>query len=286
LLSRLDDATDPVRRIFDGIQALTVLFDHLRHRGVSDSLAEGIILSLREIVPPARMGDFSLVKEALRQKIRRMMRCSWGIDPSFDSNVAVFVGPTGAGKTTTVAKIAASMRLVHHLDVALISTDTFRVGAMDQISAYAEAIGTPMRVVRNEVEMMTAVRDLSHCQVVLIDTAGLGSRGSEWVDRLGLAVKSIAKCTTYLLLDMGAHLQNQMAVLRRLGGLRIDNFVFTKADECAVHGQILDLLVYTGVPVAYITNGQNVPGDIQAARTEDLADLILGPEYPQLRPPG
>lgn len=286
LLSRLNEVTGSVQSIYDGVESYTTAFEHLLGRGVSEKLAESLVLSLGTVVPAKRMCDFALVKEALRQRLCRIVRCSWGIDPSFESNVALMVGPTGVGKTTTVAKLAASMRLVNRLDVALVTTDTFRVGAVDQLRTYADAIGVPLRVARSHDELEAAVRSLAGCQVVLVDTAGLGSSESHWIAGLSETVRRIPHCTTYLLLGMGAHLANQMEVLRRVAPLRIDNFVLTKADECALPGHVLDLLVYTGVPVAYVTDGQNVPGDIAQARSEELADRILGPGYASLWPKG
>lgn len=284
LLSRLDDATDSVRNIFDGVYALTRIYCYLIKCGFSAQLGQGLLLSLKNAVPPHRMRDFAFVKESFRQYLKRMIKVACGIDPFCEHNVAVMLGPTGSGKTTTIAKLAARMSIDYRLKVALVTTDTFRVGAVDQIGIYAEALGIPLKVAGDARELVFAVSEFAEYNVVLVDTAGIGGTGAEkgFIDGMRTAMLRAGQCSTYLLVDMRAHPANHIEILKKFSPLRIDNLILTKTDECAVHGHVLDLLVYAGIPVTYITNGQNVPGDLRKATADGLADLLLGDGFHDL----
>ncbi len=284
-ISRLETATDTVRNIFDGVSALTTLYEYVLSRGVSSQLAEGMLLSMKGFVPPLKMRDFGFVKESFREYLRKLIRISGGIDPCGLNNVAVMIGPTGSGKTTTVAKLAARMKIDYRLSVALVTTDTFRVGAVDQIGLYADALGTPLKVATDGDSLAEAIHGFADYRVVIVDTAGIGGTSPEksFLEGMRSAMNRAGRCMTYLLLDMRAHSANQAEVLKKFSPIRIDNLILTKTDECAVHGQILDVLVYTGIPVAYVTNGQNVPGDLRKATSLGVADMILGDGFDSLR---
>jgi flagellar biosynthesis protein FlhF len=281
-MRRLSEVTDPVRNIFDGVNSLTRLYRHLVNVGVSEPLAEGLMHSVRRSLPPDRMREFALVKQQLRSLVLGAIRTSGGLEGGKGPGSLFFVGPTGVGKTTTIAKLAANLRIFHHRDIALVTTDTFRVGAYDQLKAYAEAIDVPLHVAQSGAELTEKVQKLSEDHLVLVDTAGASKAETVWIGLIGRCVKRLERCATYLLLDAGAHSTNQAQVLRRFSPLRIDNLILTKTDENIVHGQVLDILIYTGLPVAYVTTGQNVPGDIARADEEELADLILGKGFEDL----
>lgn len=189
--------------------------------------------------------------------------------------VAAVVGPTGVGKTTTLAKLAASFRLEHHRKVGLVTVDTYRVGAVDQLRAYAEIMDLPMEVVSSPREMRDALSRLHECDVVLIDTAGRSQRDRTQMRELGALLAAACPDEVHLVASTVAEtdsLQETVARFREAGANRL---ILTKADEATRPGRLFSFLRTTDLPLSYVTNGQNVPADIRPATGERLAEWML-----------
>lgn len=190
----------------------------------------------------------------------------------------MFVGPTGSGKTTTIAKLAAYFALERKISVLLITTDIFRVGAVDQLEAFAEIVGVPFRIARKPKELAEIIRG-SDAQLIFVDTQGHSLR-----DSLHMAtMRSMADLAEVdaVILTISAVMSpaDIRAVAAEFLGARAGRICITKADEAQAPGGVLGSLIELGFPLSYITNGQGVPEDVQVVVPERLGEWFLTGHY-------
>ncbi|MCX7634296.1 MAG: hypothetical protein N2Z74_00955 [Syntrophales bacterium] len=189
--------------------------------------------------------------------------------------VKAFVGPTGVGKSTTVAKLAARYHLDEHLKTGLITTDTYRIGAVEQLRTYAKILGIPLQVARNREEFQRSVTQMSDRDVILVDTPGKPPHDGEHRRQLKEFFSPLPSVTVHLLLNPSVGGENLLETAELYRELDFDEYLFTKVDECRRFGALCDVLARTGRPVGFITNGQNVPEDIVAVSPAQMAKLIV-----------
>ncbi|MDA6066547.1 MULTISPECIES: flagellar biosynthesis protein FlhF [Idiomarina] len=177
------------------------------------------------------------------------------------------VGPTGVGKTTTIAKLAARYAQRHGADkVALITTDTFRIGASEQLQTYGRIIGCPVKVAKNAQELADALLSLRQKSLILIDTAGMGQRDKRLSEQLSQLIQnSRLRIRPYLVLSATSQNQVLMDAVKQFKTLPLSGCIFTKLDECLSLGESISVAIEHGLPVGYLTNGQQVPEDIRVA---------------------
>ena len=190
--------------------------------------------------------------------------------------VVVFIGPTGVGKTTTIAKIAANYVLNHQKKVGFITADTYRIAAVEQLKTYAEILGIPVAVVYSPDEMRDAVSQHSDKDVVLVDTAGRSHRNNSQLEELKTIVNISNADEVYLVLSATTSMRNCREILRNYDFLKEYKLIFTKLDEAPVTGIILNARYLTGKNLSYITTGQSVPDDIEVVDVGKLVKNILG----------
>jgi flagellar biosynthesis protein FlhF len=191
--------------------------------------------------------------------------------------VVVLVGPTGVGKTTTIAKLAARARLGGGQQVALITLDTFRIAAVDQLQKYAQIIGVPLAVASDPVEFRTAVAAFAKdgVETVFVDSAGRSQRDELKMTELKEFLRVLPGVEVHLVLSTTTGSRTLRSVAERFGGAGFQRVILTKLDESASFGGILEALVAIGKPVSFLTDGQNVPDDLMISDPERLADLVL-----------
>ena len=188
-----------------------------------------------------------------------------------EGGVVALVGPTGVGKTTTIAKMAARFALRHgHRSVGLITTDSFRIGARDQLQTYARILNVPVRTATTAQEMDTALNALADRRLVLIDTAGMAAAHERVADQRETLSAAGRSLTTLLTLAATTEAAAVQRALRLFADFRPDACVVTKVDEAASLGGLLCALTQAGLPACFITDGQRVPEDLQAARAHPL----------------
>ncbi len=183
------------------------------------------------------------------------------------------VGPTGVGKTTTIAKLAARFALRHgHRHVALVSVDNYRIGARDQLHTYGRILNVPVRTAASTAELDTVLDAVSDRRLVLIDTAGMGLRNERFDEQVALLGRCRHEVTRLLALSANTELQALERAVRLFGELRPDAAVLTKLDEAASLGGILSTVVRHRLPLAFFADGQRVPEDLQIARAHPLVN--------------
>lgn len=193
-------------------------------------------------------------------------------DPVLDcGGIIALVGPTGVGKTTTIAKLAAQFRLEHGpRQVALVTLDNYRIAAYEQLATYARILGIPIRGTSTQEGLRAVLRGFSDKRLVLIDTAGMSPRDVRLAEQLALLDDSGMRVTTYLVLAASAQLPSVYEAIDAFAGCRPKAAILTKLDETCQLGSVLSALIERGLPAAYFTDGQQVPEDLHRVRIEVL----------------
>ncbi|MEN0109162.1 MAG: flagellar GTP-binding protein [Planctomycetota bacterium] len=190
--------------------------------------------------------------------------------------VAALVGPTGVGKTTTLAKLAANARLLDDLRVALVTVDTYRVAAVEQLRTYAQIIDLPMEVVSDAAGMAAAMGRLADFDLVLIDTAGRSPHDAARVDELRTVLAAAGPDETHLVLSVASAAGALRDAVGRFASIRPTAAVLTKLDEAPVCGHAAEAVVDSGLPISYVTDGQSVPEDMRIASAREVAAAFVG----------
>lgn len=182
-----------------------------------------------------------------------------------------FVGPTGAGKTTTIGKLAARYVLDHGAgDVALVTMDSFRIGAHEQLRTLARILGVPFKIAANPQALASVVYELRHCRLILIDTAGLNAQAPELKQQLAALHALGERLQCIQVLPANSHPAALKTASRAYRTGNLQACVLTKVDEAGTLGDVLSVLVVAGLPLAYVADGQNIPGDLAQADARKL----------------
>ncbi|MEH7344866.1 flagellar biosynthesis protein FlhF [Bacillus sp. JJ1532] len=197
---------------------------------------------------------------------------------SFKKKYINVVGPTGVGKTTTLAKIAAECVINHKKTVAFITTDTYRIAAIDQLKTYAKILNVPMEVCYTIDDFKKAANQFNDYDLVLIDTAGRNFRNKQYVEDLKQVIDFDHDMETYLVLSLTSKQRDMEDIYKQFSIIEIDKFIFTKADETSSYGAMYNLITKYNKGVAYMTNGQNVPDDMIEVKPSTIAKTIIGVE--------
>lgn len=214
------------------------------------------------------------IKEILRDIFERELLVTTG---NFKGKVAL-VGPTGVGKTTTIAKLAGRLALVDKKKVGLITIDTYRIGAIEQLKTYAEIMNIPFKVVITIKEMEEAIKCMSDCDVILIDTTGRSSKNTMQISELRAFIEKAEPDYVNMVISATTKNRDIKNILNGYSGLGYDNVIITKLDETTVYGSIYNIAKRANKPISFVTVGQNVPEDIKIPEKEELARFILGEE--------
>ena len=189
--------------------------------------------------------------------------------------VVALVGPTGVGKTTTIAKLAAGFAQVHGSDqVALISTDTFRIAGFEQLATYGKIIGCQVNLAKDSQELDILLQQLSKKKLILIDTAGMGQRDMRLAEHLTTLVSNArVRIRNYLVLAANSQQAVMQENVERFKKVPLSGCIYTKLDESVSIGEIITTSIQNGLPIGYLTDGQRVPEDIKVANAEKLVTL-------------
>ncbi|MDX1806920.1 MAG: flagellar biosynthesis protein FlhF [Paenisporosarcina sp.] len=191
-------------------------------------------------------------------------------------DIICFIGPTGVGKTTTIAKIAADYLLNEDKKVGLITSDTYRIAAVEQLKTYSSILNIPIRVVESSADLTAAIDDLCDCDIILMDTAGRNYQQKQYIDDLKLMLPETKKIQINLVLSLTSKYEDMKKIIDNFQTIEMDQLILTKKDETSSSGAILNLIYHYSIPIRYIANGQNVPDDIVTVTPELIANFVLG----------
>lgn len=212
------------------------------------------------------------------EKVREVVEDMIKVVPSKLENVVVLVGPTGVGKTTTIAKIAGRLALIEKKKVGLITIDTYRIGAVEQLKTYADIMNLPFRVVLTIKDMEAAIESMEDCDVILIDTTGRSSKNTMQISELRAFVDKVNTDNVHLVISCTTKNKDIEVIVNGYKLLNYNSIIVTKLDETSTYGSLLNILECADKPISFVTTGQNVPDDIKMMNPKELTNLILGEE--------
>lgn len=195
-------------------------------------------------------------------------------DEEMKGNV-VLVGPTGVGKTTTIAKLAGRLSLMENKKVGLITVDTYRIGAVEQLKTYAEIMNIPFKVVITIKEMEAAVESMKDCDVILIDTTGRSSKNSMQISELRAFVQKSNPSSVNLVISATTKNKDIQTIIDGYKQLNYKNVIITKLDETSTYGALYNIPKRAKKPITFITTGQNVPDDIKIPTKDDIIKFLF-----------
>jgi len=260
------------------VQIFPKLVSELLEAGIQEDLVREIGDELKVVMLREHITREDLLRLQLARVLMSRLRVARSLGerlrvPS-TPRIITFLGPTGVGKTTTIAKIAAELVINQKRPVTLATTDTFKIAAVEQLQTYANILKCPLEVCQS-AESFASLRDhLSPDDVVLVDTAGFGPRDEKKLIELSVLLSSV-RTETHLCVSSTTRDLDLVQVINRFKIFEPEYLVFTKLDETTSFGNIFNLAAKTHLPLSYFTMGQRVPEDMEVATKERVADLIL-----------
>lgn len=260
----------------DTSPVLRKLESRLLEQEVEPLIAKRLLREIAEEREPE--GDLTeeYAVRALRRKLIDILRSDRQKAILPDTKVAHFVGPTGVGKTTTIAKLAAEQVLKHKRKVGFITSDTYRIAAVEQLRTYATILNVPLEVVFSPHDLLKAFQKLDDRDIIFMDTAGRNYRNEMYVSELNALLSPNGNSETFLVLSLTMKYRDMKAITENFMKFSIDKVLFTKLDETDSYGSIVNLVHDLRLHLSYVANGQSVPDDIAEADEERIVDLILG----------
>lgn len=246
------------------------LYEQLVARGLDERLAEELL----RLAAGAHGTEPQLLWRGVRELLAERLipsRAPWMPGPR---RIIALVGPTGVGKTTTLAKIAARALMESRLAVALITVDTYRIGAAEQVARYGSMMNVPTRIAHNDAELRRALEFSRQADLVLIDTAGRSR--NEDIAQQAATLRSVPDVDLYLCLSAATGARELAAAATRYAALKPTRLIFTKLDEASGPAALVSALGPVGRPIACVTDGQRVPEDIRAPTAAELVELVTG----------
>jgi flagellar biosynthesis protein FlhF len=250
------------------------LYHNLVANEVNEWLAYKLLDEAQLRLPPGERGQRPALAKAVTDVARKLIRTDEDGNGLPAKKIIAFVGPTGVGKTTAAAKLAARLAL-EKKKVVLLTTDIFRIGAVEQLKIYAGLMGLPCRVVAEATELPRAIQEHIQRDYILIDTAGCCQRDLAAVQDLMAVLKESPDIERHLVLSATTKSLDMQEIVDRFGICDPDHLLFTKLDETSTFGPIFNELVRTQKPLSYIADGQRVPEDLHAVRGEQIVDIVL-----------
>lgn len=245
---------------------------------VNEEYASSIIEETAKITKPGTPFDVALA--GIYQKMILKFGKASTITPAEEGPKTVFfVGPTGVGKTTTIAKIASKFSVEQKKKVALLTADTYRIAAAEQLRTYANILEVPFRIIYTIEEMESALKDFTNFDYVFVDTAGHSHQNEEQKNVMGSFIHSVDSLTqkeVYLVVSATTKYRDLRSIADAYSQITDYKLIFTKLDETTALGNLLNLKLYTGADLSYVTCGQNVPDDIEDFNAQRTVKNLLG----------
>jgi flagellar biosynthesis protein FlhF len=225
-------------------------------------------------VPVSELTDKE-ARDLVKNQLKEMVTTDQIKGISDKAKIIHFIGPTGVGKTTTIAKLAAEQVLKHHKKVGFITSDTYRIAAVEQLKTYATILNVPLEVVYSPQDIKKALNNLQDRDIIFMDTAGRNFRNEMYVSELNSLLTSQGDSETYLVLSLTMKYKDMKVVTNNFSKFKVDKILFTKKDETDSFGSIFNITRDFPLMLSYITNGQNVPDDISKINIDEFIEQIL-----------
>ncbi|MCR5526801.1 MAG: flagellar biosynthesis protein FlhF [Lachnospiraceae bacterium] len=251
--------------------------DTLEENEVSGKYTRAFLDEMRKVVKPGVTIDF-LLSSIYQKLVLKFGETRLIHKEESGPEVVFFVGPTGVGKTTTIAKIASKFCVSDHAKVALLTTDTYRVKAAEQLRTYADILNAPFRIIYEDDDLKAALEEFKNFDYILVDTAGHSPNNDEQIKTQSNFIKLAEEdfsVQVYLVLSVTTKYRDLINIVDKYSRDHSYRLIFTKLDETTALGNMLNLKIYTNADVSYITDGQDVPDDIQEFNAQKIVRSLL-----------
>lgn len=256
---------------------LVELKKQLLDNSVSEFFSNRMITFMNQKIDKQYMNNPEHLRSYLLNLVIKHVKIAGELPLRSEGKKAVmFVGATGVGKTTTIAKLAAEYSINRKLKVALVTLDTYRIAAVEQLRIYANILKIPVYVAASALELGSVLKKTSHFDLVLIDTAGRNYSNGDQVDELKEYFEAGLNLETHLVLSANCKDKDLFNIVNRFKSVPVNKILFTKLDETLAYGSIFNMMIHSGKPLSYLTMGQKVPEDIELASAEKVAKLVVG----------
>lgn len=255
-----------------------LIYEHLVKQEVEEEVARALLRETDDLGEnPATQDIIRIVYNNISKTIGESSTIDEEPNDVQGPQVIFFIGPTGVGKTTSIAKLTADFSLRKQKKVALITADTYRIAAIDQLRTYAEILSVPLKVVYSAEELQTGIEEFKDKEFIFVDTAGRSHKNDEHLGELENMLKMFPQKKVYLVLSATTKFSDLISIVKRYTMFCDDySIIVTKTDETASAGTILNLKYYTGKLLSYVSFGQNVPDDIEIINGSKYAKILLG----------
>lgn len=252
----------------------TLILNYLKNQEVEEEFSIAILQSILNRTSDEQLTSVEILPLVQGEIVTRLKNdCHIGAPVT--NKIIQFIGPTGVGKTTTLAKVASNKMINDQKKIAFITMDTYRIAAIEQLKTYAKILNVPLEVVYSIEEYKDALNKLSHYDYIFVDTAGRNFRNEKYVKELKQMIEiENFKTETHLVLSLASRYKDIKDIYDQFKDVVIDNVIFTKLDETTTYGAILNLCFGSNVNISYITNGQDVPNDMIIPSSEYIGQLI------------
>ena len=263
-------------------KSLKLIYNKLLENEVSEKYANAIINDIENSMK--KESNLDSILASVYQKIILKFGEPEAIEDDDRRKIVFFIGPTGVGKTTTIAKLASDFKLTRSKNVAMITADTYRIAAVEQLNTYASILDVPVNVIYSPSEIVESIEELSDYQMIFVDTAGRSHKNTEQRDEIIEMISNVrnsdidADIVIFLVMSVTTKYRDMVNICDAYKSLNSYRLLFTKLDETDSVGNILNIKLYTGAPISNITCGQNVPDDIESVDVQKLAKSLLGGE--------
>lgn len=258
-------------------KSLQKYYSIMKDMYVKPSIIDNILENTSKILSESDLDNEEKVNDVIKNQIRNKIGKAEPIELQSGKNTIVaFVGPTGVGKTTTIAKIAANYTLYHDKKVAMITADTFRVGAVEQLKLYGNLLEIPVAVIYSLDELNEILQNLKEYDLILVDTMGSSPNNKMQIKKIKGFLEVLKPTDVHMVISAVTKTKDIDDILENYRELDYKKIIITKLDETTTYGFIVNALNMTGCNLSYITTGQNVPEDIKIANVDKITNLILG----------
>ncbi|MCZ8536896.1 flagellar biosynthesis protein FlhF [Paenisporosarcina quisquiliarum] len=256
-------------------EALKALNKKFNAQGITEEVQSEIMAKLMLVLEKQPNTSGEKLQTLAKREIIKLINAHKKRPSRRKVDIICFIGPTGVGKTTTIAKIAADYLLSEDKKVGLITSDTYRIAAVEQLKTYAGILNIPIRVVESSADLSAAMDDLSDCDIILMDTAGRNYQQKQYIDDLKQMLPDSKKIQINLVLSLTSKYEDMTKIIDNFETIVMDQLILTKKDETSSSGAILNLIYHYSIPIRYIANGQSVPDDILTVTPELIANFVL-----------
>ena len=255
---------------------LMLIFKQLLENDVEERIAKKLVEGIHYQLKGDEYNDLKRILDILLKKIASIIKVVAESDvPRSGPKLIAMIGPTGVGKTTSIAKLATNNKLMYRKKVGIISIDTFRIAAVEQLRTFANIAEIPLRVVYNADEIISAVSEMKDMELIYIDATGRSQKDKNRLQDIKKFLEAVRIDEVHLVMSLTSKLKDMLDITDKFGIIPFNRLLFTKLDETTNLGSVLSIITKTKKPLSYLSIGQNVPDDIEKVNPDKLARMIV-----------